>query len=137
MDRVFIDADVVLDLYILREPHHDNALRLFSELKRSRTPCCTSPVVVANVYYILAKLQNRQYAVERLRRLRKLLSIVPVDQAVVDAALSLPHKDFEDSFQFHCAVQNKIGTLITRNTKDYPSVQLRVVDPVQYLSANR
>jgi predicted nucleic acid-binding protein len=133
MDKVFIDADVLLDLYILREPHHDNALRLFSELKRSNTLCYTSAVVVANIYYLLARLQNRQYAVEKLRRLRKLVSIAPVAESTVDAALSLPYKDFEDSIQFHCAIQNGIGTLITRNTKDYPKTQLRVVDPTQYL----
>jgi len=133
MDKVFIDADVLLDLYVLREPHHDNALRLFSLLKQSRTPCYTSPVVVANVSYILAKLQNRQYAVEKLRRMRKLVSIAPINESTVDAALSLPYKDFEDSIQFHCAVQNAIGTLITRNTRDYPGGQLRVVDPAQYL----
>jgi len=135
MDKVFVDADVLLDLYVLQEPHHDNALRLFSLLKRSRTPCFTSAVVVANVYYLLAKVESRQYAVDRLRRLRKLVSIAPVGQSTVDGALSLPFKDFEDSLQFHCAAENGIGTLITRNTGDYPKTPLWIVDPSQYLGA--
>jgi len=30
MNRVFLDADVILDLFVRREPFHLDALRLFS-----------------------------------------------------------------------------------------------------------
>ena len=135
MNRVFLDADVVLDFYVRRQPHHNLVLRLFTQLKRSKTKCFTSALVVANVYYILAKIEGRQYAMDRIRRLRKLIGIAPINESTVDAALSSPYKDFEDSIQFYCAVQNGISTLITRNTRDYPKEQLRVTDPIQYLSA--
>jgi predicted nucleic acid-binding protein len=59
---VFLDTDVILDLFIRREPHHGLALRLFSRLRRSKTKCVTSPVVVANLYYLLAKLRSKAYA---------------------------------------------------------------------------
>jgi predicted nucleic acid-binding protein len=133
MGKVFLDADVVLDLYVERQPHHDLALRLFTQLKRSKTKCYTSALVLANVYYILAKIENRQYALTKIRQLRKLVSIAPIDESIVDAALLSPYKDLEDSIQFHCALKQAIDTLITRNIKDYPKQQLRAADPVQYL----
>ena len=92
---------------------------------------------MANVYYILAKIANRQFAMDKIRRLRKLVAIAPINESTVDAALSSPYKDFEDSIQFHCAVQNGMNTLITRNTRDYPKEQLRVTDPLQYLSVTK
>jgi len=135
MNSVFLDTDVVLDLYIRREPHHDVALRLFTYLKKSKVPCFTSAVVIANTYYILSKIESPKYAIDRIRKLRKLVSVATLSEGMVDSALSAPHKDFEDSIQLHCAVQNGINTLITRNTKDYPKEQVKITDPLQYLSA--
>ena len=135
MDSVFLDTDVILDLYIKREPHHAIALRLFSHIKKAKVQSFTSSVVIANVFYILSKTEGDQFAIGKLRRLRKLLSIAPLNQAMIDLALANPHRDFEDSIQYHCAIANGIHILITRNAKDYPKDQIKITDPVQYLGA--
>lgn len=135
MNRVFIDSDIILDFYVKREPHHEIAMRLFTHLKRTNTRCFTSAVVIANIYYMLAKIRNKKYALEKIRKLRKFVSIAPLNESIIDAALLFPFKDFEDSIQFQCAMQNGIQTIITRNSKDYPKDQLKVADPGQYLSA--
>ena len=133
MRSVFLDTDVILDLFVRREPHHGVALRLFSYLSRSEARCVTSPVVVANLYYLLAKLRNKPYALERIRRLRRLVAVAAMDETVVDAALSAPHKDFEDSLQYQCALRNDIPTLITRNTGDFPKHRITVLNPTDYM----
>ncbi len=133
MRSVFVDTDVILDLFIRRDPHHTNALRLFSHLRRAETRCFTSPVVVANVYYLLAKIRSKTYALERVRRLRTLLDVASIDQAAVDAAMASPHKDFEDSLQYQCAIRNDIKTIVTRNTRDFPKDRLAVLNPGDYL----
>jgi predicted nucleic acid-binding protein len=135
MNSVFLDSDIVLDFYVQREPHHEIALRLFTHLKRAKIRCFTSAVVMANAYYILTKIENTKYALDKMRKLRKFTSIAPLNESIIDAALSFPFKDFEDSIQFQCAIQNGIETIITRNTRDYPKDQLKVADPGQYLSA--
>jgi predicted nucleic acid-binding protein len=137
MTSVFLDTDVVLDFYIERQPHHDVALRLFTRLKQTKTKCYTSAVVIANAYYILSKLESREYAVDRIRKLRKLVDVAPLDASIIDAAITSPYKDFEDSVQFHCAIQNKVETFITRNVRHYPKERLRVADPSQFLSATK
>ena len=135
MNSVFLDTDVVLDFYIQRQPHHDVALKLFTMLKRTKTKCYTSAVVIANAYYVMAKSKDREYALDRIRKLRNLVTVAPIGDSVMDAAIASPYKDFEDSIQFHCAIQNKIETFITRNTRHYPKGQLRVADPSQFLGA--
>src|SRR5271157_2367366 len=135
MNKVFLDADVVLDFYVERQPHHNIAMRLFTELKRSKTNCYTSALVVANVYYVLSKIESRQYALDKMKRLRNLVAIAPIDESMIDDALASPYKDFEDSIQFHCALQNGIRTIITRNARDYPKERLLLTDPIQYLNA--
>lgn len=135
MNSVFIDSDVVLDLYVNREPHHREALLLFTHLKRTNTKCFCSPIVIANTYYILSKIRNSRYALEKVRNLRKLVSVAAIGQEVVDSALQDPYKDFEDSIQFNCAIRNGIKVLITRNAKHYQKERLSIVHPHEYLVA--
>jgi predicted nucleic acid-binding protein len=136
MNEVFVDSDVVLDLYIDREPHHHEALLLFTHLKRSGIKCFCSPIVIANAYYILSKVRNSKYALDKIGNLRKLVSVATVGQDIIDLSIKDPHKDFEDSIQFHCAIMNGIKTIITRNTKHYPKDQISVMHPNEYMTAS-
>lgn len=133
MRSVLLDTNAILDLFVRREPHHGIALKLFSHLRRSKARCVTSPVVIANLYYLLAKLRNKAYALERIRRLRRLVGVAAIDETAVDAALAAPGKDFEDSLQYQCALRNDIPTLITRNTSDFPRGRITVLNPTDYL----
>ena len=135
MTKVFLDTDVLLDVFLEREPHHSIALRLLTNLRQSGTSCFTSAVVLANMNYILAKARGREYSVNKLRSLRRMVGVAPIDEAMVDAALAAPHRDFEDSLQLHCAHGNGIETLITRNAKHYPKGRARVTSPVEYLGS--
>jgi predicted nucleic acid-binding protein len=137
MDSVFLDTDVVLDLFIRREPHHSEALQLFTTIKRSKTRCFTSPIVIANAYYILSKVKDKGYALERIKGLRKLVQVVSVDESIIDAAIEKPFKDFEDSIQYACARKNGIGAILTRNIKDYPKSDIIIANPGEYLNADK
>jgi predicted nucleic acid-binding protein len=135
MTRVFLDADVLLDLFMEREPHHTVALRLLTDLKRTNIGCFTSPVVFANMHYILSKAKGREYSLGRLRSLRRMVGIAPINETMVDAALAAPQRDLEDSLQLHCAEGNAIPTIITRNVKHYPKGRLQVTSPLEFLSS--
>jgi predicted nucleic acid-binding protein len=137
MDNVFVDTDVVLDLFIRREPHHTEALQLFTNINRSKVKCFTSPIVIANAYYILSKVKDKGYALERIKGLRKFVRVVPIDENVIDSALEKPYKDFEDSIQYACAKKNGIGIIVTRNTKDYPKSDITIANPGEYLNAGK
>jgi predicted nucleic acid-binding protein len=134
MDSLFVDTDVILDLFVRREPHHKMALRFFSFLKKHVIQGFTSPVSVANTYYILAKIRNKRYAIEKIRRLMQLIQIASVDQQTIDAAIRAPYKDFEDSIQYQCAISNGLRLLITRNVSDYPKEQMKVLLPGEYMT---
>ncbi len=135
MAKVFLDTDVLLDLFLEREPYHTAALQLLSSLKRTKTVCYTSPVVLANVNYILAKAKGREYSIGKLRSLRTILSVLPIDESMVDAAVAAPQRDFEDTLQLQCALANGVDTIITRNVRHYPRTRIQVVDPMQYLGS--
>lgn len=132
MPKVFLDTDVILDLFIDRPPHHKEALRLFSVIKRKRIQAYTSPVVLANTYYMLAKIKDKKYANEKIKKLRTLIRIASVDENMIDQAIQAPHKDFEDSIQYYCAAANEIRFLITRNVEHFPKDKLNIVRPNEF-----
>ena len=110
------------------------ALRFFSFLRNHAVQAFTSAVSVANTYYILAKIKNQRYALEKVRRLMKLMRIAAVDQRTIDAAICAPYKDFEDSIQYHCALSKGLAMLITRNVSDCRKDHVRVLLPDEYMT---
>jgi predicted nucleic acid-binding protein len=134
MDSVFIDTDVTLDLFIRREPHHETALRFFSFLKIHSIQGFTSPLSVANTHYIPARTRDRRYALDRTRRLMQLIRVAALDQATTEAAIRAPYRDFDDSIQYHCAGANGLTILTTRSVSDYPTNQLKVLLPDEYIA---
>ena len=133
MDRVFVDSDVILDLFIARPPFHEDALRFFSRIKRSRTAAFTSPLIIANVHYVLSRVRSPAYALSKIRAVREILSIAPITEEILDAAMATPHRDFEDGIQYQCAVANRSDIFVTRNVKHFPAQPLSVVEPEAYL----
>ena len=117
---VFIDTDVVLDLLARREPFYPAAARLFSLVERGELTACVSALTFANLFYLLRKELGAARAVEVLRKLRRLVMVLPVDDSVIERALAAGFRDFEDAIQYHTALTGAATCLVTRNVRDYP-----------------
>ena len=132
-DKVFIDGDVILDLLLKREKFYKAAAELFTLIEQKRIEGYTSPLIIANIYYIIARLENKKIALEKTRLLRSLLKILPLNEKIIDLALLSPYRDFEESIQYNCASIHNIKIIITRNTKDYPEGEISILEPKDYL----
>jgi len=133
--KVFIDSDVILDLLCKREPFYSYAAEVFTLGDTKKIELVTTSVVFANVFYILRKLLGIEKAKVLLRKLRIIISVVSVDEKVVDLALNSKFSDFEDGLQYFTARENDIRIILTRNTKDYKEKELLVQTPEEYLKA--
>ena len=136
MHRLLVDSDVILVLFIDREPHHSVALKFFSYLDRNTetiTPFM-SHVAVANVVYILGRTKSQDYAVARISSLRSIVHVATMTEEVIDKALREPYKDFEDSSQYFCAIENDLHSIVTRNTRDFLSDDLLVMTPREFIA---
>ena len=135
MTSVFIDTDVILDLFIEREPHHTVALRFFSYLQvhGDSIQAYTSPVVIANVAYILAKARSESYAIQKIKGLRDFVRVLPMSEAEVDQAIHRPGDDFEDSLQYHCAIASAVKIIVTRNGDDFLTEGVQTLEPEELI----
>jgi len=133
MQKIFIDTDIIIDLLAERQPFYKNAAAIFTLIDRGKVQGFTSPVVFANLHYILSKQLSKKYAISSLKKLRILIKIIPVDERIMDLSLESDFKDYEDAIQYNAAISAGISTLITRNIKDYKNPTITVCSPDEYL----
>lgn len=129
--RVFVDADVILDLLLAREPFFAAAANLFLLFQENRIKGFTSPVVFANLFYMLRQAMSGGEAVATLRKLRLLLGVLPTDERVIDLALASSFVDFEDAIQYYTAAARDVDAVVTRNKKDYKSAEIPVLNAAE------
>lgn len=135
--RLFLDANVVLDVLADRKPWAHEAALILSAIEVGQAARGTGEVVIGYVaahtvttlYYLLAKGRGRDEAAAALVRLMRLVEIVPVDKNIILAALSLGLKDFEDAVQAVCALEIEADYFITRNGRDFQSAGLLLATP--------
>ena len=131
--KIFTDSDVILDILCKREPHYEYAAQVFSLADTRQLRLYTTPLVVANVYYILRKAIGIEKAKEALRKLRLLMHIIAIEEQEIDLALNSPFSDFEDALQYYTAVRHHMDMLLTRNIKDYKEKALIIQTPEQFI----
>jgi predicted nucleic acid-binding protein len=97
MQKIFVDADIILDVLAERRPYYQDAAAIFTLIDQGQILGFTSPIVFANIHHILSRRLSRRQALHNLKKLRTLLKIVPVDDKIIDFALESEFKDYEDS----------------------------------------
>ncbi|CAN2039123.1 VapC toxin family PIN domain ribonuclease [Candidatus Magnetomoraceae bacterium gMMP-15] len=132
-EKVFLDTDVILDLLTERELHFEPAVELFLKIQDKTILAYTSPVVIANIFYILNRHFDKKRAIQSLIKLKSLIKVLNCGDRVIELALSSDFTDFEDSIQYYTALENNIDILITRNVKDYKSANINIFTPLEYI----
>jgi predicted nucleic acid-binding protein len=133
-DRLFIDTDIILDIALAREPHYAFSARVLSLIESRTAEGITSALIIANLYYLLRKIESHQAAIAFIGKLRYILRIVPVDDEIIRLSLQSKYGNFEDAIQYYAALRNRADYLITRNTKDYRKPALKVHTPGEFLA---
>jgi predicted nucleic acid-binding protein len=137
MNKLFVDTDVILDLLGQRIPHFHFSAVLFTFAEMKKLELYTSPLILANTFYILRKQLGNDEAKKALRKLRILLHIIDSSEAVVDKALNSDFSDFEDAIQYYTALEGGISVILTRNLRDYKNASVIVQTPEAFLVANQ
>ena len=137
MNKIFVDTDVILDLLGQRIPHFHFSAVLFTFAEMKKLELYTSPLILANTFYILRKQLGNDEAKKALRKLRILLHIIDSSESVVDKALNSDFSDFEDAIQYYTALEHGISVILTRNLRDYKNASVIVQTPEAFLVANQ
>jgi predicted nucleic acid-binding protein len=134
--KVFIDSDIILDLLAERPLFYDDAAKIFSWAYKKKMELYTTAVVAANVFYILRKVNGNDKSKEQLKDLRLLVKILPIDENIVDMALSSKFNDFEDGLQYYTAKERNLFGIITRNLRDYKIKDIVIQTSKEFVKTN-
>ena len=135
MIKLFVDSDIILDLLAEREPYYIHAARLFTLINQNKIIAYTSPLIFANLHYLLKKQTTNSVALKSLRKLKTLINILPIDERVVEQSLNSEFNDFEDAIQYYTAVNNGITLIITRNKIDYKRSKIDILTAEEFLKS--
>ncbi|WP_341738330.1 PIN domain-containing protein [Microcoleus sp. CAWBG640] len=89
---------------------------------------------ITNIFYIIRKTEGREVAIAAIHRLLTGLRFCAVDRQIVETALGLGLKDFEDSIQLACATIDRLDAIVTRDRKDFIGSNLPIYSPTELLN---
>jgi len=134
MNRIFIDTDIILDLFTQRDPFYIHSAVLFNIINTGKLKGFVSALIFSNLYYILRKQKSKIHALNILKKLKLLVTVLPVDNKIIELALSSDFNDFEDAIQYYTAKSHNINYIVTRNLKDYKSTEINAFTAEQFLN---
>lgn len=133
MDRIFLDADIVMDFLARRVPFHQFADEVFNLSDQGKVDLVISSLTFSHVHYVLAKQIGKEKARQTLKQFKVLVTVANIGDRVIDLALSSDFKDFEDGIQYYAALEMKCSMMLTRNLKDYKQAQIPVMTAESYI----
>ncbi len=135
MDRlVFVDSDVLIDVLATRKPFFELSSGVLTLAEQKVFRAYTSPLILANTFYVIEKFANRATALGALKKIRKFIDVVEMNQKTVDQALDSDYRDFEDALEVFSAENAVMDFIVTRNLKDYGNSNVRALGPGELLA---
>lgn len=130
--RLFLDSDVLLDIFLERDPFYPYMQLLLIKAK-GHFDLNTSALIIANVNYVLTKSTSKAASKEKIKNFIHRINVFPFDKPAIDFAMNSNFTDFEDAIQHFIATENNCDVIITRNIKDYKHAIIPVLTPEQFL----
>jgi len=127
--RVLFDTNVVLDLLLDREPFSADAARCISMVESGEIEGWLCASTVTTLHYLIRKSAGSRNAVDSISLLLSLFEIAPVNKTVLENALRLSFKDFEDAVLHEAARYSNVEVIVTRNTVDFKNSSLPIQSP--------
>lgn len=135
MDKVLIDTDVILDFLFDRKPFSEDAAQILSWCENGKIQGFVTSIMLSNIYYLLRKTAKHEKVIENLKMLLNIVDVITTNKDTVLDALHSEFKDFEDALQnFSAQNSNEIKVIITRNSKDYKTSNLAIMEPETYIN---
>ena len=134
MERLLIDANIIVDLLAKREDFYRDAQELFTLSCEKNILLFISSLTFANVFYILSRNLKAYETRKVLIKFKVLTEVLPLNDKILELALASDFTDFEDAVQYYTALDNQLDIIITRNKKDFKTSKIPILTAKEYLA---
>jgi len=130
--RLFLDTDILLDVYFEREPHVEFSGALLDWAENNPGNAAVSWHGLANLHYL-----SRDGAEAFIRELLVFCEVPATGSPEMMEALDLGYKDLEDAMQTAAALKFNAQVIATRNLRHFRKAPIAVDNPKGILARLR
>ncbi len=133
--KLLIDINVILDVAMERQPHVRFSQQVLSLADEKKVRGFLSAASCSTIYYFNRKdTRNAREAGNYIQKLMRFLSIVPIDQDILETALAIQLPDFEDAIQLACAEACRADFIVTSDASGYKGSPVKAITPDEYIA---
>jgi predicted nucleic acid-binding protein len=135
--KVFLDANVIADLYDENRPFNKESERVVSTLvTNNRVELFTSCDIITTLYYILSK-RGKEKALDSIREVNELCTVVDFANKEVRESCEImksskKYKDLEDTIEYVMAKKMSCDLIIS-NDKGFVSEEVKLLSAKEFL----
>ena len=131
--KIFLDTNVLLDIFMRREPYYDASAQVVYACERGQFTGGFTTLSACNIVYALRKQLGSTQTIEAIRRLVGIIEPIGTSVASLLQSLENPQTDFEDTVQSKCALEWNADTIITRDKSGFTDSAIPVLTPSEFL----
>ena len=134
MKRVFVDANIVIDLLCERYPWFPSVMRIFTMADLGKIDLFCSSLSLGTASYLMEnRKMTPQEIFDSINLLCEMCTPTAVDASVVRLALDSVFTDFEDALQHFSAMTVDADCIVTRNKKDFGCSEIPVYELDEFM----
>ncbi|HAM96807.1 MAG: hypothetical protein US14_C0028G0003 [candidate division WS6 bacterium GW2011_WS6_36_26] len=130
MKKYFLDVNVLIDYFLDRQTKDSDIKKLLKEIDTSNI--YVSGLSAHIIFYVLRVKFNTQMFLD-IKSLFDRVNIIPLTGEIVNSAMNIAFKDFEDTLQYFSAVNN-CDYILTRDKKDFEKIQKLSPSPLKIVN---
>lgn len=131
---LLIDANILLDVLMNREDFVQDSSTIWKLCETKKAIGYVSTLTFANLVYIMRKELSRDKIELVYKQLNLIFEIADFDANILQQAIQMNWKDFEDAIQSATAQKVKADFIITRNIKDFVESKIPSLTPTELIS---
>lgn len=131
---LLIDANIILDVLMDRTGFVEQSAIIWKLCETEQIKGYVSTLTFANMMYVMRKELTPEKIEEVFRKLSLIFEFVDFSSAVLDRAVEMNWKDFEDAVQSATAEQVQADYIITRNVRDFANSKVIAFTPAELLA---
>ena len=134
VSRALVDANVILDVLLARQPWLADAAALWQAHEDGRLDGSIAATTLTNMFYIVRRNAGLERAHQSVRICLPTFEILAVDRGTLAHAATLWGNDFEDNVLLACAMRAGVDMIVTRDAAGFRGAPVAVLTPAEALA---
>lgn len=131
---LLIDTNIVFDVLLNRPEFVKDSSIIWKLCETEQAKGYISTLSYANMMYVMRKQLTPDQIEDVYRKLNLIFEFADFSPAVLDRAVNMKWKDFEDAVQSATAEHIHADYIITRNLKDFAKSKVMALTPSELLA---